>query len=47
MKEEILMKKRQSNIKNKLSKEQQIKMVEFITKISILVMLQPTNKKVK
>ena len=48
MKEEILMKERLSknskNIKVKLSKEQQSKMLEFFAKTSIPRMLQPSKE---
>lgn len=51
MKEEKLMKKRilknSKNIKVKLSKEQQAKMLEFFAKTSIPRMLQFTDKEVK
>ena len=51
MKEGILMKERLSkkskNIKIKLSKEQQSKMLEFFAKTSIPRMLQSTDKEVK
>lgn len=48
MKEEILMKemlsKNSKNIKVKLSKEQQSKMLEFFAKTSIPRMLQPSKE---
>ena len=51
MKEELLMNERLSknskNIKVKLNKEQQLKMLEFFAKTSIPRMLQPTDKEVK
>ena len=51
MKEEILMKERLSknrkNIKIKLSKVQQAKMLAFFAKTSIPRMLQSTDKEVK
>lgn len=51
MKEELLMKKRlvkdNKNIKIKLNKEQQIKMLEFFAKTSIPRMLQQTDKEIK
>ena len=45
MKERLL--KNSKNIKIKLSKEQQVKMLEFFAKSSIPRMLQPTDKEVK
>lgn len=39
--------KNSKNIKIKLSKEQQIKMLKFFAKTSIPRMLQSTNKEVK
>jgi len=51
MKEELLMNKRilksSKNIKIKLSKEQQLKMLEFFARTSIPRMLQLTDKEVK
>lgn len=39
--------KNSKNVKIKLSKEQQAKMLEFFAKTSIPRMLQPTDKEVK
>lgn len=45
MKKRIL--KNNKNIKIKLSKEQQAKMLEFFAKTSIPRMIQPTDKEIK
>ena len=39
--------KNSKNIKIKISKEQQLRMLEFFSKTSIPRMLQPTDKEVK